>query len=351
MSYADAELFVRIGKTNRHEIGDLTLASRQMKVEAEPLAPVFARLCDACSSVVYGQEDAIQLVVCALVAGGHVLMEDVPGVGKTTLAKSIARLLGLSINRIQCTPDLLPADILGYVMYDQARGTFQIRKGPIFSEIVLVDELNRATPRTQSAFLEAMEEGVVTLEDRQCPLPEPFWVLATQNPRSFEGTYSLPESELDRFLLCIRLGYPPREDEVRMLAAGGAEACIERLRPVATTADVLRWRREGDEVHVDPAVLRYIVTLADALRHHPHVLLGPSPRGSLALLRAAKAWAFIHGRDYVVPDDVRRLAVPVWGHRIRPEGGTWDEWTDMSPAAVLEDVLSRIPAPKLGEGP
>jgi len=327
-------------------MGISTLASRQFKEEVEPMSPTFARLRDAISSVVVGHAQAIDLVLCALVAGGHVLIEDVPGVGKTTLAKAVARLLGLTLSRVQCTSDLLPADILGYVMYDKERGAFETRKGPIFSEMVLVDELNRASPRAQSAFLEAMEEGYVTLDDRRYPLPQPFWVLATQNPREFEGTYALPESELDRFLMCIALGYPSMEDEIRMLAAGGGQAQLERLQPIATSVDVLRWQREVDEVYVDPALLRYVVLLAHALRRHPRVPIGPSPRALLALIRAAKARAYMRGRTYVVPDDVRDLAPPVWRHRLRRNP---DLWMEQPWDGILEEVLNQVPAPKLGE--
>lgn len=327
-------------------MGISTLASRQIKEEVEPMSPTFARLRDAISSVVVGHAQAIDLVLCALVAGGHVLIEDVPGVGKTTLAKAVARLLGLTLSRVQCTSDLLPADILGYVMYDKERGAFETRKGPIFSEMVLVDELNRASPRAQSAFLEAMEEGYVTLDDSRYPLPQPFWVLATQNPREFEGTYPLPESELDRFLMCIELGYPSMEDEIRMLAAGGGQAQLERLQPIATSVDVLRWQREVDEVYVDPALLRYVVLLAHALRRHPRVPIGPSPRALLALIRAAKARAYMRGRTYVVPDDVRDLAPPVWRHRLRRNP---DPWMEQPWDGILEEVLNQVPAPKLGE--
>lgn len=327
-------------------MGIATLASHHVNIQVEPMSPAFSRLRDAIGSVVYGHGQAVDLVLCALVAGGHVLIEDVPGVGKTTLAKALAKLLGLTLSRVQCTSDLLPADILGYVMYDKRRGAFEIRKGPIFSEMVLVDELNRASPRTQSAFLEAMEEGSVTLDDRPHPLPRPFWVLATQNPREFEGTYPLPESELDRFLMCIALGYPSVEDEIRMLAAGGGQAQLDGLQPIATSADVLRWQREADEVYVDPALLHYAVLLAHALRDHPRVPLGPSPRALIALIRAAKARAYTRGRAFVVPDDVRDLVRPVWGHRLRRDPDAWmheDRWD-----GILDEVLDQIPAPKLG---
>ncbi|WP_304458260.1 AAA family ATPase [Alicyclobacillus sendaiensis] len=310
------------------------------------MSPTFARLRDAISSVVYGHDDAVDLVLCALVAGGHVLIEDVPGVGKTTLAMAVARLLGLALSRVQCTSDLLPADILGYAVYDKERSAVEVRKGPIFSEMVLVDELNRASPRAQSAFLEAMEEGSVTLDAQRYPLPQPFWVLATQNPRQFEGTYPLPESELDRFLMCVELGYPSMEDEIRMLASGGGQVQLSRLQPVATAADVLWWQREADQIYVDPAILRYAVLLARALRDHPRAPMGPSPRALLALIRAAKARAYIWGRTYVVPDDVRLLARPVWRHRLRPNP---DSWIENSSDDILEEVLNQIPAPKLGD--
>ncbi len=334
------------GRREDTGMGISTLASRQIKVEVEPMSPTFARLRDAISSVVFGHEEAVHLVLCALVAGGHVLIEDVPGVGKTTLAMAFARLLGLTLSRVQCTSDLLPADILGYAMYDKERGAIEVRKGPIFSEMVLVDELNRASPRAQSAFLEAMEEGSVTLDARRYPLPQPFWVLATQNPRQFEGTYPLPESELDRFLMCIELGYPSMEDEIRMLAAGGGQAQLARLQPIATSADVLCWQREAEKVYVDPALLRYAVLLAHALRSHPRVPMGPSPRALLALIRAAKARAYMWGRTYVVPDDVRHLARPVWRHRLRRSP---DPWMEEPWDGILDEVLNQVPAPKLGE--
>lgn len=334
------------GRREDEGMGNMTLASRQLKGELEPMTPAFARLRDVISSVVFGHEEAIDLALCALVAGGHVLIEDVPGVGKTTLAKAIARLLGLTLSRVQCTSDLLPADILGYVMYNQQLGAFETHKGPIFSEMVLVDELNRASPRAQSAFLEAMEEGFVTLDGERHPLPRPFWVIATQNPREFEGTQPLPESEMDRFLMCIALGYPSAEEEIRMLAAGGGQAQLDGLKPLAAPSDVLNWQREADEIHVDPAILRYAVNLAQALRDHPHVPMGPSSRALLALLRAAKARAYTRGRPYVVPDDLRQLVPHVWRHRLHRAR---DPWMEAPSDGLLEAVLHQVPTPKLGD--
>ncbi len=255
-------------------------------------------------------------MLTALLAEGHLLIEDAPGVGKTTLAKALARSIDASFKRIQFTPDLLPSDIVGVSVYDQATTSFSFKAGPIFANVVLADEINRTNPRTQSSLLEAMSEPSVSVDGQPHPLPRPFLVLATQNPHEFEGTYPLPESQLDRFLLRIRIGYPSAEQEREVLRAQTTTHPLERLTPVVTGADVLRLQEATRQVRVDDAVLDYVVAIAQRSRETPDLAIGVSPRGSLALRRAAQALALVRGRDHVVPDDVKDLAFPVLAHRV-----------------------------------
>lgn len=266
--------------------------------------------------VIIGKEEAIERGVIALLCGGHLLIEDVPGVGKTMLARSIARTTGCSFSRIQFTPDLLPSDITGVSVFNQSTTEFEYRPGPIISQVVLADEINRATPKTQSALLEAMGEGQVTIDGLTHVLPKPAVVLATLNPIDYEGTFPLPEGQLDRFLMRIDLGYPAFDDEVAILESHRSEHPIDTLQPVVTPELIIELQEYVRRVHADPLILRYIVSLVEATRGHMETQLGVSPRGSLALFRTSQALAFIRGRDYVLPDDVKEMARSVLAHRI-----------------------------------
>ena len=274
------------------------------------------RIVDNVSRIIIGKDDAIKLGVIALIAGGHVLIEDLPGVGKTMLAKSLARSTGCSFSRIQFTPDLLPSDVTGVSIFNQKTSEFEFRPGPIVSQVVLADEINRATPKTQSALLEAMEEHQVTVEGETRPLPKPFIVIATQNPIEYEGTFPLPEAQLDRFLLRIRLGYPSFEHEIAIMDGQQTGHPFENLVSVATPDEVIALQTEVRNIYVDPLIKQYIVSLVESTRNHKEVALGASPRASLALQRTSQALAMMQGRDYVLPDDVKELAVAVIAHRL-----------------------------------
>ena len=268
------------------------------------------------SRVIRGKSECIDVLVIALLSGGSVLMEDVPGVGKTTLAKALARSIDVSFQRVQFTPDLLPTDILGSSVYNPVDGTFTFRDGPIFCNVLLADEINRASPRTQSALLEAMSEGQATIEKTRYLLPSPFLVLATQNPIEYHGTYPLPEAQLDRFLIQLRLGYPDAETETDILYAQAEVHPVDELKPVLGRDEVLVLQQAVRRIRVEPVVARYIVEIVQATRTDPRLKLGVSPRGSLMLFRAAQAAALAAGRDYVLPDDVQRLAPAVLPHRV-----------------------------------
>src|SRR5574341_2049862 len=301
------------------------------------------RIVDNVKKVILGKEEAIRLGVIALMCQGHVLIEDVPGVGKTMLAKSLARSTGCSFNRIQFTPDLLPTDVTGVSVYNQKTGDFEFRPGPVLSMVVLADEINRATPKAQSALLEAMEERQVTVDGVTYRTPEPFMVMATQNPIEYEGTFPLPEAQLDRFLIRLELGYPSARDEAAMMKAQLHGHPVGELAQVCDPSDVLGLQAAVREVYVDVLIQQYIVSVAEATRNHSSVYLGASPRGSLALQRLGQAKAIIDDRDYVLPDDVKALAYPALGHRIilnaqaRVKGVT--------AAQVVAEVLNEIPVP------
>ncbi|MFN0087994.1 MAG: AAA family ATPase [Blastocatellia bacterium] len=267
-------------------------------------------------TVIRGKSESVHLAIVALLAGGHLLVEDVPGVGKTTLAHTIARCLECSFQRIQFTSDMLPSDILGVSIYHQPRGEFEFKPGPIFANVVLADEINRTTPKTQSSLLEAMAEGHVTIEDRTYDLPKPFLVLATQNPLEHHGTYPLPESQLDRFLMRVRMGYPTIEEEKEILRAQKHHHPLEQITPVMSGDDVLDLQEEVRNVRVDESLLDYLMGIVDTTRHSEMIELGVSPRGTLALHRAAQALAFSEDRAYCIADDIKRLVLPVFGHRI-----------------------------------
>jgi MoxR-like ATPase len=270
--------------------------------------------------VILGKRRQLRLCVSCLLAGGHLLIEDVPGVGKTTLAHGIARALGLSYQRIQFTSDLLPADIVGVSIYEQATGKFRFHPGPVFAQLVLADEVNRATPKAQSALLEAMEERQVTVDGVSHPLPDPFFVVATQNPEDQVGTFPLPESQLDRFLMRIRLGYPERALERELLRGEDRRALLQRLPPAATPGALQRLRTEVSKVHVSEALLDYVQAMVAWSRERPGFGAGLSPRAAIALLRAAQAWALLDGRRAVIPEDVQAVTPAVVGHRLRADG-------------------------------
>ncbi len=310
---------------------------------AEPAALV-ERLRNNISRVLLGKPQVIQLALTALLADGHLLIEDVPGIGKTLLAKALARSLGCTFHRIQFTPDLLPSDLLGTSVFHQGSGNFVFQPGPLFAEVVLADEINRATPRTQSALLEAMNERQITLDGQSRPLGPVFFVLATQNPYEFEGTYPLPESELDRFLLRVRIGYPDREAERQILKGHRAGEPVEHLEPVLTAQDVTNLQQRVRQVRVDESLSDYILDLIAATRHHSDVYLGGSTRASLFLYRAAQAMAAVEGRDYVVPDDVKRLAPAVLAHRILPRSAKGGAAGDAA-EEIVRDILAHTPVP------
>jgi MoxR-like ATPase len=284
--------------------------------EAKAIANQAHQLIQAVEQVILGKTETIRLMVIGLLSRGHLLIEDIPGVGKTTLARTIARAIGGQFRRIQFTPDLLPADVTGSVIYNQKTGQFEFHPGPIFANIVLADEVNRATPKTQSALLEAMEERTVSIEGTSYPLPEPFLVIATQNNIEMVGTYPLPEAQMDRFFARVSLGYPSTEVEVRILETRQVHSPLDTLQPVLTTKQLLELQEAVRQVYVSPAVRRYIVDVVTATRHHPQIALGASPRGSLALMVGSQALAVLEGRHYVMPDDVQRMAVPVLAHRL-----------------------------------
>lgn len=295
------------------------------------------------SSVIRGKDETIEILLIALFAGGSVLMEDVPGVGKTTLAKALARSLDAEFRRIQFTPDLLPSDILGSSIYSPKTGDFSFRKGPIFSSILLADEINRASPRTQSALLESMSEGQATIEGVRHALPNPFLVLATQNPVDFHGTYPLPEAQLDRFLVQLQVGYPSRDMEIEMLYDRAITLPIDAVETVLSMAEVAEIQQQVREVRMDRSVAGYIVDIVAQTRRHPLIRLGVSPRGSLMFFRAVQSAAFLAHRDYVVPDDVQRMAIHVLPHRLSltPKA----RYGSMTKSQVIQEILGEMPVP------
>ncbi|MDD5543381.1 MAG: MoxR family ATPase [Acidobacteriia bacterium] len=268
------------------------------------------------SGVIRGKDEAIQLAIVTLLAGGHLLLEDVPGVGKTTLAHALARSFNCTFQRIQFTSDLLPSDIIGVSVYTQATQEFSFKPGPLFANVILADEINRTTPKTQSSLLEAMNEGQVTVENRTYVLPRPFMVLATQNPIEHHGTYPLPESQLDRFMMRITIGYPGMESEKEILLRQTQDGPVAGVKPVLSSEEILLLQQKVRTVKVDESLLEYALRIVERTRQHEHLVLGVSPRGSLALYHSAQALAFVEGRDYVLPDDLKRLTGPVFAHRL-----------------------------------
>ncbi|MBB3207294.1 MoxR-like ATPase [Rhodopirellula rubra] len=300
-------------------------------------------LTDSLSGIIQGNREIIEVLVIALLSNGSVLMQDVPGVGKTTLAKAVAKAIDVEFHRVQFTPDLLPADILGSSIYNPSEGTFRFRPGPIFCHVLLADEINRASPRTQSALLEAMSEMHATIEGVQHDLPTPFLVLATQNPVEFHGTYPLPEAQLDRFLVQLELGYPDADTEVKILHAQALSHPLERLESVLTKDDVIEFQERVRNIRVDEIISRYIVEIIQQTRDEPRLKLGVSPRGSLMLFRASQAAAFVAGRDFVLPDDVQRLAPYVLSHRLimTPKA----KYGGASAHEMVAEILARVKVP------
>jgi MoxR-like ATPase len=294
--------------------------------------------------VFLGNQTAVEKVIVCLLARGHVLIEDVPGVGKTILATALARSIDCTLSRIQLTPDMLPGDVLGVTVWDQHKNEFVFKPGPIFSNIVLADEINRTTPRTQSALLEAMNEAQVSIDGHTRKLIQPFIVIATQNPFEFEGTYFLPESQLDRFLMRIHLGYPSPEDEARILQIDPSRTTLLDLKPVMTAQDLVELQEMVNNVKVDPALVNYVVQIANATRQNEQLQIGVSPRGTLALIHAARATALIHRRDYVVPDDIISNVIPVCAHRVIPKTYMHDA-DGVAAHRTMQQVLETIPSP------
>jgi MoxR-like ATPase len=317
-------------------------------VSTDPRTAVLA-LRDEVGKVVVGQEGTLSGLVAALLVRGHVLLEGVPGVAKTLVVKTLARALDLEFARLQFTPDLMPSDVVGQVIFEARTGEFRFREGPVFTNLLLADEINRTPPKTQAALLEAMEERQVTVDGDRHPLPDPFIVIATQNPVEYEGTYPLPEAQLDRFLFKLQVGYPSLDQEVEVLARHDRgldphDIDAAGVRPVAGVADLAAARVEIDALHVEPPILRYLVDLVRATRVSPALSLGVSPRGAAALLHASKAWAWLAGRSFVTPDEVKAIAKPTLRHRLqlRPEAEIEGATAD----GVLDGILASVPAPR-----
>jgi MoxR-like ATPase len=296
--------------------------------------------------VIRGKSEVIQFCIAALLARGHILLEDVPGVGKTTLAHALARSVSLSFQRIQFTSDLLPADIVGVTIFNQEQQEFEFISGPVFTNVLLADEINRATPKSQSALLEAMSEGMITIEKRRLPLPDPFLVIATQNPIEHVGTYPLPESQLDRFLMKLTIGYPSAGDEKKLLRAGGAHDALEHLEPVLDGDEVRELQARVAAVHVSESLVEYLMSIVQATRTHPEASLGVSTRGALTYFKTCQALAMVNGRDFVVPEDVKRLAVPVLSHRILMKDRRMARGDSSPEARFIERIVNDTAVPR-----
>jgi len=293
--------------------------------------------------VIIGKHDSVQRTLLALLCQGHLLIEDVPGLGKTMLARAIAKSIGCTFRRIQFTPDMLPSDITGVSVFNQKTREFEFRPGPVMAQIVLTDEINRATPKTHSALLEVMEEKQVTVDGVTYPMEEPFLVMATQNPIEYEGTFPLPEAQLDRFMLRISLGYPSNEDEIAILDSQQYTHPIEGISKVVSAEELLEAHQSVKEVYVDPLIKEYIVSLVTATRQHPDIYLGASPRGSLALYKTSRALATVQGRDYVIPDDIKSLADATLAHRLIVSPSA--RIKDVSPKTVVDEIIRSVPVP------
>jgi MoxR-like ATPase len=309
----------------------------------EDVQAIAQRITENVEQVIVGKHDAVELTIIALLCEGHVLIEDVPGTGKTMLAKSVSRSLGCDFRRIQFTPDMLPSDVTGVSVFNQKTREFEFRPGPVMAQIVLTDEINRATPKTQSALLEAMEERQITVDGVTYPMDQPFLVLATQNPIEYEGTFPLPEAQLDRFMMRISLGYPENEDEITMLDNQQHAHPVTRIEQVVSAEELIEAQQQIKDVYINDLVKEYIVKLVTATRKHPDVYLGASPRGSIALYRTGQARAAILGRDYVIPDDVKALTMVTLAHRliISPSARI----KNVDPRAVIQEILDSMPVP------
>ena len=316
---------------------------KEVSPEVLPIKEAADRFITNVSRVIVGKKDTIELVLVALLCEGHTLIEDVPGIGKTMLAKATARSLGCSFNRIQCTPDLLPSDVTGIHYFNQKTSEFEFRPGPIMANIVLVDEINRATPRTQSCFLEAMQEQQVTVDLATVSLPRPFLLIATQNPIELEGTFPLPEAQLDRFLLRARIGYPSEDEEEAILSRFQQENPLENLSSVIDGSELLNLHKLCRQVYIEDSIRSYVTAITRATRSHQDIELGASPRASLGLHLASQALAAIRGRGYVIPDDVKYLAVPALAHRLIAKAEAW--LRGQSAEGIIGEILSTVPVP------
>ena len=315
-----------------------------LEVKRDPQS-VVERLRAAIEGALEGKPDAVELTMVSLMARGHLLIEDVPGVGKTTLARAAAKAVGGEFRRVQFTSDLLPSDVLGVSVYDQARNRFEFKQGPVFANMLLADEINRASPRTQSALLEAMNEGQVSIDGHTSLLPEPFFVIATQNPEDFAGTYPLPESQLDRFMMRIHIGYPPAPVEQRLLLNPDLDR-VASVPPVLDPQGLVRLQRETERVKTDPTLINYLQQIIAATRTSPAIAIGASPRAAINLVKAAKARALIRSRDYVIADDIHDLAVPVLAHRVRLAAQADGYVPNYDEAeATVRDLVARVPVP------
>ncbi|WP_434640524.1 MoxR family ATPase [Thermoanaerobacterium thermosaccharolyticum] len=301
------------------------------------------KIIDNISKVIIGKTEEVKLVLVALLSGGHVLIEDVPGVGKTSLVKALAKSINADFKRIQFTPDLLPSDVIGVSIYNPEKGVFEFKQGPIMSQILLADEINRTSPKTQSSLLEAMEERQVTVDGKTYMLPRPFMVIATQNPIEYDGTFRLPEAQLDRFMIKVNLGYPDIKHEIEMLKRFEALDPLEDLKPVVSIMEILKMQSEVKSVYVDDSILDYIITIVNNTRNLPTVLLGASPRAAISLMKASQAKAFIEGRNYVLPDDVKYLSVPVLSHRIILKNEA--RFNNLDERSVIKDILNTTKVP------
>ncbi len=317
-----------------------------MAVQMDDFRSIAERVVENVERVIVGKHYEVQLALIALICRGHLLIEDVPGVGKTTLAKSLSRSLGCTFKRMQFTPDLLPSDVTGVSIYNQKSAEFEFRPGPVMAQIVLADEVNRATPKTQSALLEAMEENQITVDGVTRALPVPFLVMATQNPIEYEGTFPLPEAQLDRFMMRLSLGYPSAADELVVLTAQQQTHPLDSLDQVVSLEDLLQLQQEVRGVYVDRLVSEYIVAVVTATREHQEVYLGASPRGSLALYRASQARAMMYGRDYVIPDDVKELGEPTLAHRLIVSPAA--RIRNVDPRQIIEEIVEAVPVPGAG---
>lgn len=311
-------------------------------VEESKVQPIIGAIRDNVNKVIIGKSEVIDLLLTALISDGHVLLEDVPGTGKTVMAKTLAKSIDAEFSRIQFTPDLLPSDITGIHYYNQKAGEFILREGPVFANIVLADEINRATPRTQSSLLECMEERQVTIDGDTIVLEKPFIVIATQNPIETAGTFTLPEAQLDRFLMKISVGYPSKHEEINMMNRFLVDDPIESIQPVCSKEDIMAMQKEARGVYVHACLMEYIADIVEATRNLPNVSIGVSPRGTLTLLRAVRSYAYINGRSYVVPEDIKTLCVPVLAHRLVPKLGMIQS---DNRAELIRGVLDRCSLP------